>query len=113
MEKTKLLPQYQRFSDYTVKVTTLRGDVKNRVINGKVLFLAEETEVVITENPPRPQRSVEVGRSEKCRMVRRPDGDYTLTIHFNANEKLLKERLISQVRNMYNIAQFDAKEVKG
>lgn len=106
--KTQNKRTYSRWSDMSVKVLSVGESPANRMVRGKAVIIPDEAEVTIVENLPRTDRSVEVGRSLNCRMVRRHDGNYTLTLRFGAKQKNLRESLLAQVRNMASIALCDA-----
>lgn len=90
-----------KFTDYTVGVMTVKDVQTKRLIRGKAFINPEESAVHIIENIPRGQRSKEIGRCTHCRMVkRRSDNLYSITLHFNPNEKFIKDTLVSEVRMM-------------
>ena len=78
-----------------------------QILRGRVLLCEEESRLSFVQNPPRGKRSVEVARAEHCRMVRRPDSLYTLTLRFDIKNKYIRETLISEVRQMVTAAQQD------
>lgn len=103
---------YQKFSDYTLKVLSREANATRRAFGAKVVILPEDSETWITENKPRGPSSKEVGRSIHGRMVRRLDGRYTLTFRFDADEKVLREQLLAEMRNMATVAIEDRNEIK-
>lgn len=96
-----------RFADYDVKVVSSRESVVRRKFGAKAVILPEDGEVVLVENEPRRHKSREVGRSIHSRMVRRPDGRYTLTFRFSSEESRLREQLVAEVRYHAGLAQKD------
>ena len=80
------------------------------VLRGKVLLNEEEERLSFVQNEPRGPRSVEVGRGEHSRIVRRPDGLYTLTLRFDVKEKYVREAMIAEVRNAVNMALEEMKK---
>lgn len=90
---------YERYSDLTAKVITVLGKANLRTMRGKALLNAQEQEIIFQENTPRGKRSVEVSRTQHSRLVRRPDGDYTLTFRFGAKMKYPMATLVSEMRN--------------
>ena len=60
----------------------------------------EKGEFAFVENAPRGKRSIEIGRTAHSRFVRRPDGDYTATFRFHPSEKLIKEQLVAEMRDI-------------
>ena len=103
---------YQKFSDYTLKVLSCKKVETRRAFGAKVVIVPEESETWITENPPRGPKSSEVGRSVHSRMVRRPDGLYTLTFRFSAEENRLREQLVSEIGYQTAAAISDRKSRK-
>lgn len=79
------------------------------LLRGRAVLNEEDKNFTFIQNDPRGPRSVEVGRSDHSRMVRRPDGNYTLTFRFSAGEKFLREQLISEIREIVKIAEEDKK----
>lgn len=115
MEKKKngsVENNYQKFSDYTVKVISREKTVTRRQFGAKATILPEDGELWLVENKPRGPQSKEVARLIHSRMVRRVDGKYTLTMRFDADEKLLREKLLAECRNMANRAVEDREEIK-
>ena len=82
------------------------------LLRGKALLNEEEKRLMFVQNTPRGARSTEVGRSAHSRIVRRPDGLYTLTFRFSANEKFLKESLLSEIREVVKLAKEDSEKQK-
>lgn len=104
---------YQKFSDYTVKVVSRQKTSVRRAFGAKATIIPEEGELWLVENKPRGPKSKEIGRGVHSRMVRRLDGNYTLTLRFSASEKLIREALLSEVRTMATLAAEDHKTMKG
>lgn len=80
------------------------------ILRGKALLNECEQRLTFIQNKPRGKRSVEIGRSDHSRIVRRPDGLYTLTFRFDAKERYLKELLLSEIRNVVKMAEADLKK---
>lgn len=78
-----------------------------RVMRGKALFDDEASDFKFVENEPRGPRSQEVGRTNHSRFVRRPDGNYTITLRCNGNEKYLQETLVAEVREIVKSIKLD------
>lgn len=111
-KKQPVIPTYKRYSDYNVELYTLDPTVERRVISGKALLTPEKNEFTFSQTAPRGPRSVEIGRTLHARFVRRPDGDYTATFRFSADEKNIREQLIAEVRDIYKGVQFDLKKIQ-
>lgn len=90
--------QYERYSDLTAKLLTMRGRADARTMCGKMLLISQESELIFQENAPRGPRSREVFRTLHTRCVRRPDGDYTLTFRFKAGMPYMRATLIAELR---------------
>lgn len=96
-----------KFADYAVKVVSKKESVVRRKFGAKALIMPEDAEVVLVENEPRKYESKEIGRSIHSRMVRRPDGKYTLTFRFDSEEKQIREQLLAEVRHHATLASED------
>ena len=97
---------YSKMDGMSVEMQT-QEEKNMTLLRGKALLNEDESRLTFVQNAPRGARSVEVGRSGHSRMVRRPDGLYTLTFRFNASEKYLKESLISEIREVVKLAESD------
>lgn len=104
---------YERYTDLTAKIITVRGNANLRTMRGKALLDAHWQEIIFQENTPRGKRSVEVSRTQHSRLVRRPDGDYTLTFRFGAKMKYPMATLVSEMRNAVESALTDANKEGG
>ena len=98
----------EKYSDMMVKLITTRGHAAHRAMKGRALVLPTEGELIFQETTPRGPRSVEVGRTGHCRLVRRPDGDYTLTFRVNAGLKYMSSQLVAEVRTIASMIEADA-----
>lgn len=103
---------YERYSDLTARVITVLGKANLRMMRGKALLDAQKQEIIFQENTPRCKRSVEIFRTLHSRLVRRPDGDYTLTFHFCAKMKYPMATLVSEMRNAVESALKDVNKEK-
>lgn len=113
MEKQKQPSlDYERYTDLTAKVITALGRANLRTMRGKALLNAQEQEIIFQENTPRGKRSVEVSRTQHSRLVRRPNGDYTLTFRFGAKMKYPMATLVSEMRNAVESALKDVNNWK-
>lgn len=106
-EKKEVQARYERHRDVTAKMITMKGGANLRTMRGKCLLNCEEGELIFQENTPRGPRSVEVGRTYHSRLVRRPDGLYTLTFRFDAGMKYPSATLVSELRDACKAAQAD------
>lgn len=103
---------YQKFSDYTVKVLSREKTSTRRQFGAKATIIPDDGEVWLVENRPRGPQSKEVARSLHARMVRRVDGNYTLTMRFDADEKQIREKLLGETRFMATRAIDDKETLK-
>lgn len=99
---------YERYSDLTAKLVTVLGKANLRTMRGKALLNTHEHEIIFQENTPRGKRSTEVSRTQHSRLVRRPDGDYTLTFRFGSSLKYPMATLVSEMRNAVESAIADS-----
>lgn len=66
--------------------------------------------MAFVENTPRGARSKEVMRTPHARMVRRPDGLYTVTFScLEAGEANLREQMLAEVRKLVTFMGEDKK----
>lgn len=106
-------PKYQRMKDFCIDLYTQSDAVMNRVLSGKALVNPEKGEMLFAQNAPRGKRSIEISRTAHGRLVRRPDGRYTLTFgSMLATEKQLREQLLAEVRSIYKVISQDAERVR-
>ena len=100
-------PHYERHADMSVDLYTLDEKPELQLLRGRAL-----KEFAFVQNAPRGPRSVEVGRTLHVRYVRRPDGGYTATVRFEGDESQLREKLLSEVREMVTMVGEDMKRRK-
>lgn len=105
--------EYAKYSDYSVEMHTERkiSQSTGKLLRGRALIVPQEARLTFVENEKRTLRSREVARTAHSRLVRRPDGEFTLTFRFNKSGKYLKETLISEIRSQVTAA-LDDKEVE-
>lgn len=83
-----------------VKMYTRDAEVEKRLLNGKVLLDSEDSSLLFSQNPRRGPQSKEVTRGDHSRLVRRPDGNYTLSFAgVDIRETNLKEAMLAEVRH--------------
>lgn len=108
-EKKTVTPHYKRVVDICVDMYTQDETIEKRLVHGRALLNTDKGEFVFAQNPPRGARSIEVFRTGHARMVRRPDGRYTVTFScLHANEKMLREQMLSEVRALCSSMKEDA-----
>lgn len=92
-----------RYNEMSV-VTQTHGEIdKLRMFRGRAVVDTTYNSTIIIENAPRGPRSSEVWRTLHGRVVRRPDGLYTLTVRFSAAEKYIQPALVAEVREVVNV----------
>lgn len=93
-------PVYTRIPEINVDMYTQSELEGYKLLRGRCLLNQKKGELSFVQNEPRGPRSVEIGRTLHSRMVRRPDGEYTITFRTAATERHLKEQMISEVRDV-------------
>ena len=103
--------KFQKWSNMDVKVHhRAERIVEHHLIRGRAVLNPEDSEFVFVENEPRLARSKEVGRTAHSRFVRRPDGNYTITLRINPLEKYLHSVLQAEVREVVAAISDDYKK---
>lgn len=93
-------PHYKNMPDMSVDMYTVDADPENKLLRGRALLNPQKKEFAFVQNTPRGPRSVEVGRTLHSRYVCRPDGGYTVTVRFAAEEKNIREQLLAETRQI-------------
>lgn len=107
-------PHYKNMSDMSVDMYTVDADPENKLLRGRALLNPQKKEFAFVQNTPRGPRSVEVGRTLHSRYVCRPDGGYTVTVRFGAEEKNIREQLLAETRQIVSsvLEHFKVAEVR-
>ncbi len=71
-----------------------------KVLNGKLFVNTQKRQASFTQNRPRGPRSTEMIRTPHARLVRRPDGDFTLTFHFSKEEYAVGPQLLEELQKV-------------
>lgn len=100
-----LRPHYTNMPGMSVDMYTVDADPENKLLRGRALLNPQKKEFAFVQNTPRGPRSVEVGRTLHSRYVCRPDGDYTVTVRFGADEKNIREQLLAETRQIVSSVQ--------
>lgn len=103
--KQNMTPHYTKHDNMSIDMYTLDEAPTKKLLRGRALLNDEKREMMFVQNTPRGPRSVEVGRTLHSRYVCRPDGEYTVTVHFAANEVNIREQLLSETRTMVTAVQ--------
>lgn len=98
-------PHYKNMPDMSVDMYTVDADPENKLLRGRALLNPQKKEFAFVQNTPRGPRSVEVGRTLHSRYVCRPDGGYTVTVRFGAEEKNIREQLLAETRQIVSSVQ--------
>lgn len=107
-------PHYKNMPDMSVDMYTVDADPENKLLRGRALLNPQKKEFAFVQNTPRGPRSVEVGRTLHSRYVCRPDGGYTVTVRFGAEEKNIREQLLAETRQIVSsvLEHFKVAEVR-
>ena len=111
-KKVALTPRYTKHENMSIDMYTLDEEPKNKLLRGRALLNDEKREMTFVQNTPRGPRSTEVGRTLHSRFVCRPDGEYTVTVHFAADEGNIREQLLSETRTIVSAVQEHYKGAK-
>lgn len=103
--KQAFRPHFTNMPDMSVDMYTVDADPENKLLRGRALLNPQKKEFAFVQNTPRGPRSVEVGRTLHSRYVCRPDGGYTVTVRFGAEEKNIREQLLAETRQMVSSVQ--------
>lgn len=113
VKEEPIIPKYKRMTDFCIDLYTQSDAITNRVLSGKALVNPEKGEMMFAQNAPRGKRSIEISRTAHGRLVRRPDGRYTLTFgSMLATERQLREQLLAEVRSIYKVIEQDVERVR-
>ena len=104
-KKVAITPRYTKHENMSIDMYTLDEEPTKKLLRGRALLNDEKREMTFVQNTPRGPRSVEVGRTPHSRFVCRPDGEYTVTVHFAANEGNIREQLLSETRTIVSAVQ--------
>lgn len=103
--KQAFRPHFTNMPGMSVDMYTVDADPENKLLRGRALLNPQKREFAFVQNTPRGPRSVEVGRTLHSRYVCRPDGGYTVTVRFGAEEKNIREQLLAETRQMVSSVQ--------
>ena len=95
--KTKKVKALQNM---TMFIETEKENIHLQPMNGRMLVNTVERCSLFVPNKPRGPRSTEIMRTPHGRMVRRPDGNYTLTFRFSPNEFCITEQLLLEMQSI-------------
>ena len=87
---------YRRIPDMTVGMQS-QEDRNLQVLRGKVILNEDDKSLLFLQNTPRGPRSAEVMRTRHSRLVRTPQGTFTLTFRFSPDEPDLQTTLVGEM----------------
>ena len=90
---------YHCYKGIRVEMSAQRN-VNQELLRGKMMIDLNGNNLLFVQNKPRGPRSAEVMRTPHSRMVRRPNGQYTLTFRFTAEEFCIAEQLLLEMRTI-------------
>ena len=90
---------YHQLTDMTV-ILQSQNDYNLEVLRGKVIINEDDFRVLFIQNKPRGPRSAEVMRTKHARLVKRPDGAFTLTFRFTREEYGVGQQMIDELRKV-------------
>lgn len=113
MEKEKKHTTSYKVNDVRVSMYTHEEDVEKRLLRGRVLLDSDERTLLFAQNDPRGPRSKEIFRGDHSRLVRRPDGNYTMSFcAVDIGEVNLREAMIAEVRKGVDAMKRDKENLK-
>ena len=86
-------------TDMTVNLQS-QNHYDQKVLNGKLFVNTQKRQASFTQNRPRGPRSTEMIRTPHARLVRRPDGDFTITFHFSKEEYAVGPQLLEEMQKV-------------
>ena len=97
--KTKKVKALQNM---TMFIETEKENIHLQPMNGRMLVNTVERCSLFVPNKPRGPRSVEIMRTNHARMVRRPNGKYSISIQFSPEEFHISEQLMLEIGTLVN-----------
>lgn len=94
---------YRKLSNITVGMK-VQDNYDMMTLRGRLVINEEESSLLFVQNSPRGPQSVEVLRTPHSRLVRRPDGKYTLTFRYSADEPKVLAKLVMEMRSIEKLA---------
>lgn len=97
----------EKLEDYNVALYKRQESIDRQIVGGKLLLWSSEKEITFVQNPPRGERSKEIGRTPHARIVRLKSGHYSIRLRFAADERQIGYQLLAEIRNLNKMAQDD------
>lgn len=112
MEENKERPPvYKRYTDINIDMYVHGEERENKLLRGRGLLNPQKAEFLFLENKPPENRSAEIGRTLHARFIRKPNGAYTVTLRFSAAERLIREQLLAELRNIMDVVMKDYEKI--
>lgn len=113
MEEKKTPIHSHQAESIRVSMYTREEEVEKRLLRGRVLLDSDEKTLLFAQNEPRGPRSKEIFRGDHSRLVRRPDGNYTMSFcAVDIGEINLREAMIAEVRKGVDAMKKDKENLK-
>ena len=113
MEEKKTPIHSHQAESIRVSMYTREEEVEKRLLRGRVLLDTDEKTLLFAQNEPRGPRSKEIFRGDHSRLVRRPDGHYTMSFcAVDIGEVNLREAMIAEVRKGIDAMNKDKENLK-
>ena len=87
---------YKKYTEMTVNMQS-QEDSDLQVLWGKVLLNETESQLTFVQNKPRGPRSLELMRTMHSRLLRRPNGGFTLTFRFDSDEHHVMQQMMEEM----------------
>lgn len=87
---------YKRIPDMTVGMQS-QEDCNLQVLHGKVILNEDDKSLLFIQHKERGPRSIELFRTRHSRLVRTPQGNFTLTFRFSPDEDAIQAKLIGEM----------------
>ena len=97
---------YKRMSNMTVGMQS-QEDCNLQVLYGKVLLNEVDKSLLFIQHNKRGPRSTELFRTRHSRLVRTPQGTFTLTFRFSPDEEGIREKLLGEMADVCQTAERD------
>ena len=102
---------YRRIPNMTVGMQS-QEERNLQVLHGKVILNEEDKSLLFLQNTPRGPRSAEVMRTRHGRLVRTPQGTFTLTFRFSPEEEGIGDKLIGEMADVCQTTEKESINIK-
>lgn len=97
---------YKRIPNMTVGMQS-QEERNLQVLHGKVILNEEDKSFLFIQRSPRGHRSTELFRTRHSRLVRTPQGTFTLTFRFSPDEEDIQVKLICEMADVCKTTESD------